>query len=193
MNTKTIHILVTSIFLLVFGFAVLVGQNIKPEQKSDSQEQVNSGYITLNSGEILIVEEEPIIPSLTGDDNVESPVVNEENYKEIYHSGFTRDDPRQRMVWEAYDLGGLEFVSLIECENGLRNPKAVWDGGMSFWLCQLNIRRHGEPLKEEWNDRPYQLSVCYSKWKWGTKFYWPSRLIWGKRCSEVAKKRFYFG
>lgn len=94
MNTKTIHILVTSIFLLVFGFAVLVGQNIKPEQKSDSQEQITTGSITLNSGEILIVEEEPIIPSLTGDDNEESPVVNEENYKEIYHSGFTRDDPR---------------------------------------------------------------------------------------------------
>lgn len=125
MSDKSINALVTSIYLLVFGFAVLVGQNIKPEQKSDSQEQITTGSITLNSGEILIVEEEPIIPSLTGDDNVESPVVNEENYKEIYHSGFTRDDPRQRMVWEAYDLGGLEFVSLIECENGLRNPKAV--------------------------------------------------------------------
>lgn len=125
MNTKTIHILVASIYLLVMGFGILIGQNIKPEQKSDSQEQITTGSITLNSGEILIVEEEPIIPSLTGDDNVESPVVNEENYKEIYHSGFTRDDPRQRMVWEAYDLGGLEFVSLIECENGLRNPKAV--------------------------------------------------------------------
>lgn len=192
MNTKTIHILVASIYLLVMGFGILVGQNIKPEQKSDSQEQITWDYIILNSGETITIEEEPIIPSLTGDDNAESPVVNEENYKEIYHSGFTRDDPRQRMVWEAYDLGGLEFVSLIECENGLRNPKAVWDGGMSFWLCQLNIRRHGEPLEEEWNDRPYQLSVCYSKWKSGTKFYWPQRLIWGKRCGEVVKERFYF-
>ena len=192
MTTKTIHILVASIYLLVMGFGILVGQNIKPEQKSDSQELVTWDYMILNSWETFTIEEEPIISSLTGDDNAESPVVNEENYKEIYHSGFTRDDPRQRMVWEAYDLGGLEFVSLIECENGLRNPKAVGDGGMSFWLCQLNIRRHGEPLEEEWNDRPYQLSTCYSKWKWGTKFYWPQRLIWGKRCSEVAKKRFYF-
>lgn len=110
----------------------------------------------------------------------------------IMHSGFSPDDPRQRMVAEAYDLWGLEFVSLIECENGLRNPKAVWDGGLSFWLCQLNIRRHWEPLEEEWNDRTYQLSICYQKRKWGTKFYWPQRLIWGKRCSEVVKKRFYF-
>ena len=108
----------------------------------------------------------------------------------IMHSGFSPDDPRQRMVAEAYDLWGLEFVSLIECENGLRNPKAIWDGGLSFGLCQLNIRRHGEPLEEERNDRTYQLSVCYRKWKWGTKFYWPQRLIWGRKCWEVVKKRF---
>ena len=110
----------------------------------------------------------------------------------IMHSGFSPDDPRQRMVAEAYDLWGLEFVSLIECENGLRNPKAVWDGGMSFWLCQLNIRRHWEPLEDERNNRTYQLSVCYQKRKGWTKFYWPQRNIGGKSCSEVAKKRFYF-
>ena len=110
----------------------------------------------------------------------------------IMHSGFSPDDPRQRMVAEAYDLWGLDFVSLIECENGLRNPKAVWDAGMSFWLCQLNIRRHGEPLEEERNDRTYQLSVCYQKRKGWTKFYGPQRPIRGRKCSEVAKKRFYF-
>ena len=110
----------------------------------------------------------------------------------IMHSGFSPDDPRQKMIAEAYDLWGLDFVSLIECENGLWNPKAVWDGGLSFWLCQLNIRRHWEPLEEERNDRTYQLSVCYRKWKWGTKFYWPQRLIWGKRCWKVVKDRFYF-
>ena len=110
----------------------------------------------------------------------------------IMHSDFSPDDPRQKMVAEAYDLWGLEFVSLIECENGLWNPKAVWDGGLSFGLCQLNIRRHGEPLEEERNSRPYQLSVCYQKRKAGTKFYWPQRLIWGKRCWKVVKDRFYF-
>lgn len=104
MNDKKINALVTSIFLLVFGFTVLAGQNIKQEEKPDSQELATWDYIILNSGETFTIEEEPIIPSLTGDDNAESPVVNEENYKEIYHSGFTRDDPRQRMVWEAYDL-----------------------------------------------------------------------------------------
>ena len=108
----------------------------------------------------------------------------------IMHSGFSPDDPRQKMVAEAYDLWGMDFVSLIECENGLWNPKAIWDGGMSFWLCQLNIRRHGEPLEEERNDRTYQLSVCYQKRKTGTKFYWPQRPIRGRKCSEVVKERF---
>nr|DAP10900.1 MAG TPA: hypothetical protein [Caudoviricetes sp.] len=47
-------------------------------------------------------------------------------------------------------------------------------------------------MEEERNKREYQLSVCYSKRKAGTKFYGPQRKIRGKSCSEVAKKRFYF-
>lgn len=170
MNAKSINILVTSIFLLVFGFVVLGWQNIKPEQKSDSQEPVTSVYITLNSGETLTLEDE----------------------LSIWHAGFSTGDSRQEIVQEAYDLWGLNFVALIECENGNRDPKALWDYGKSHWLCMLNTRWHKEPLSPSWNDWMNQISTCYQKWKWGTKFYWPQRLIWGKRCSEVAKKRFYF-
>ena len=108
------------------------------------------------------------------------------------HSGFLPSDPRQEIVAEAYNLWGLDFISMIECENGSRDPTARGDWGKAYGLCQLNIRRHWEPLEEERNDRTYQLSICYSKRKWGTKFYWPQRKIRGKRCSEVAKKRFYF-
>lgn len=170
MNAKSINALVTSIFLLVMGFGILVGQNIKPEQKSDSQEQVNSGYITLNSWETITIEEEP----------------------SIWHSGFLSGDYRQEIVQEAYQLGGMDFVSLIECENGNRDPKATWDYGRSRGLCQLNTRWHKEPLSPSWNDWRNQISVCFERWKSGTKFYWPSRLIWGKRCWEVVKERFYF-
>ena len=170
MNTKTIHILVASIYLLVMGFGILIGQNIKPEQKADSQESATWDYITLNSGETFTIEEEP----------------------SIWHSGFLSGDYRQEIVQEVYQLGGLDFVSLIECENGQWLTGAVGDWGKAYGLCQLNTRRHKEPLAPEWKDWRNQLSICYSKRKWGTKFYWPSRLIWGKRCSEVAKKRFYF-
>lgn len=155
--------------ILIIGFllslvVLIVASGSKAEKKSDPLPEVQ-------------IETQAEAPQPTG---------------RIMHSGFSPDDPRQRMVAEAYDLWGLDFVSLIECENGLRNPKAVWDGGKSFWLCQLNIRRHGEPLEEERNNRTYQISVCYQKRKWGTKFYWPQRLIWGKRCWKVVKDRFYF-
>ena len=139
-----------------------------------------------------MVEEDGIIYILSGETLIiarpeETPPVNQK----IQHLGFSPDDYRQEIV-QAYDLWGMDFVSLIECENGQWLTGAVGDYGRSRGLCQLNTRWHKEPLSPDWNDRTYQLSICYSKWKWGTKFYWPSRLIWGKRCWEAVKKRFYF-
>lgn len=140
-----------------------------------------------------MVEEDGIIYILSGETLIisrpeETPPVNQK----IQHLGFSPDDYRQEIVQEAYDLWGMDFVSLIECENGQWLTGAVGDYGRSRGLCQLNTRWHKEPLSPDWNDRTYQLSTCYTKWKSGTKFYWPQRLIWGKRCGEVAKKRFYF-
>lgn len=165
-----INFFVASLFLLTLGFAVLVGENVKPEEKSDFSSLETSGGIVLESGQTLIVENAP----------------------KILHSGFATGDYRQEIVQEAYDLWGLEFVSLIECENGQWLTGAVGDYGKSHWLCMLNTRWHKEPLSPSWNDRHFQLSVCFEKRKWGTKFYWPQRLIWGKKCWEVVKKRFYF-
>ncbi|MBB1557183.1 MAG: hypothetical protein HG439_001655 [candidate division SR1 bacterium] len=110
----------------------------------------------------------------------------------VLHSGFLPSDPRQEIVVEAYRLGGLEFLTVLECENGSRDPTARGDGGKAYGLCQLNTRRHKEPLAPEWKDRTYQLSICYQKRRAGTKFYGPQRKIRGKRCGEIAKKRFYF-
>ena len=135
------------------------------------------GVIYLLSSETLIIARPE-----------ETPPVNQK----IQHLGFSPDDYRQEIVQEAYQLGGLEFVSLIECENGQWLTGAVGDYGKSHWLCMLNTRWHKEPLSPSWNDRRNQISTCYQKWKSGTKFYWPQRRIGGKRCSEVAKERFYF-
>ena len=110
----------------------------------------------------------------------------------VLHSGFLPSDPRQEIVVEAYRLWGLDFISMIECENGSRDPTARGDWGKAYGLCQLNTRRHKEPLAPEWKDRTYQLSICYQKRRAGTKFYGPQRKIRGKRCWEIAKKRFYF-
>lgn len=177
MNSKTINILTTSIFLLAFGFAVLVGQNIKQDEiktkteiKADFRTRESSGTLVLYSGQILVLEDEP----------------------KIWHSGFLQDDLRQKLVQEAYDLWGIGFVSLIECENGRRDPRATGDFGKSRGLCQLNTRWHKEPLTPEWNDWKNQLLICFEKWKSGTKFYWPSRKVAWKACQEAVKERFYF-
>lgn len=167
---KNINIIVSSIFLLMFFFAVLVGQNIKPEIKPSFNDKEITGYTVLKSWEMLTVEDEP----------------------SIWHTGFSTGDSRQEIVQEAYDLWGIDFVSLIECENGNRDPKATWDYGKSHWLCMLNTRWHKEPLSPSWNDWRNQISVCFEKWKSWTKFYWPQRLIWGKKCWEAVKNRFYF-
>lgn len=74
------------------------------------------GVIYLLSGETLIIAR----PEET------SPV----NQK-IQHLGFSPDDYRQEIVQEAYQLGGLDFVSLIECENGQWLTGAVGDYGKS--------------------------------------------------------------
>lgn len=151
--------------LLVWLVALSMTGSLWTEKKSDPLPQ---DHIILWTNETLVIEEQPT----------------------ILHSGFSPDDYRQEIVQEAYKLGGLEFLTLIECENGLRDPLRVGDGGKSHWLCQLNTRRHKEPLSSAWSDWRNQLSVCYQKRKWGTKFYWPQRKIGGKRCWEIAKKRF---
>ena len=79
---KNINIIVSSIFLLMSFFAVLVGQNIKPEIKPSFNDKEITGYTVLNSGEILTVEDE----------------------LSIWHTGFSTGDSRQEIVHEAYDL-----------------------------------------------------------------------------------------
>ncbi len=158
--------------ILIIGFllslvVLIVASGSRTEKKADP---VPEGWLTLETNQTLTIEPPP---------------------PKIQHSGFATGDYRQEIVAEAYELGGLAFVILLECENGLRDPERVGDAGKSHWLCQLNTRRHNEPLSEERNEWRNQLSVCFSKRKWGTNFYWPQRLIWGKRCSEVVNERFY--
>ena len=159
--------------ILTIGFllslvVLIVASGSKTEKKSD---HLPEGWIILETNQTLVIE--PLPPK-------------------ILHSGFATGDYRQEIVAEAYKLGGLDFIALLECENGQWLTGAVGDYGRARGLCQLNTRRHKEPLTPEWNDWRNQISVCFEKWKWGTKFYWPQRLIGGKRCWEVTKKRFYF-
>ena len=63
----------------------------------------------------------------------------------LVHKWFARDDIKQKYVQYAYKLWGMDFVKLIECENGNRNINAIWDSWKAFWLCQINTRYHKLP------------------------------------------------
>ena len=94
------------------------------------------------------------------------------------------------MVQYAYKLWGMDFVTMIECENWNWSIKAIGDGGHAFWLCQMNDLYHKDfpaDYKEVWQ---VQVEYCYKKWSTGTKFYWPSRKIKGQTCSRYVLDRF---
>lgn len=106
----------------------------------------------------------------------------------IQHTGYSSWDNRQLMVQRAYELGGLDFVLMLECESGF-NPYAKWDSGRSHGLCQMNTRRHELP-QEYFDSWEYQIEYCYTKRKWWTKFYGPNRKIKWVKCSTAVRDRF---
>jgi hypothetical protein len=114
----------------------------------------------------------------------------EEKSKQIItHKWFAEDDEKQKYVQYAYDLWWIDLVKLIECENWNWSLWAVWDGWKAFGLCQINVNYHKLPqdYKTNWK---VQVETCYEKWKWWTKFYWPSRIIKGQKCSNYVSNRF---
>lgn len=84
----------------------------------------------------------------------------------------------------------MDFVKLIECESAFK-PTAIGDNGKAFWLCQMNSNYHKIP-QAYYDDWGVQIDYCYDKWKGWTKFYWPSRIIKGVKCSTYVSDRFYF-
>ena len=111
----------------------------------------------------------------------------------ITHDWFDYNDIKQKYVQYAYKLWWFEFVRMIECENGNWNIHAVWDWWDAYWLCQMNKKFHKD-IPQAYYDGVWQvqLEYCYQKWKWWTKFYWPSRIVKWMRCSEYVKDRFTF-
>lgn len=107
----------------------------------------------------------------------------------IVHLWFSTEDIRQKYVQYAYKLGGMDFVTMLECENGNRNLKAVGDSGKAFGLCQINTKYHKLP---EWYHDIWQVQIeyCYEKRSTGTKFYGPTRKIKWQRCSNYVLNRF---
>lgn len=126
-----------------------------------------------------------------GKQPLDTELVEQVSTEQIEHLWFSSDDTRQLMVQRAYELGWMDFVAMIECENGNRDINAV-SSTNDYWLCQLNYKYNKEFIKsDEFHDWDKQLEYCYNKWKVNPKlWYWPSRIIKWKKCKDYVLDRF---
>ena len=116
------------------------------------------------------------------------PVVQQES---ITHKWYATDSVIQDYVNYAYDIWGIDFVKMIECENGRWDPNRVSETH-DHWLCQLHYSYNKKFINSpEFKDPYKQLDYCYEKYKTNPDLrYWPDRKINGKKCADYVDDRF---
>ena len=109
----------------------------------------------------------------------------------IVHNWYASDSVIQDYANYAYDIWWMDFVKLIECENGRWDPKRV-SKTHDHGLCQLHYKYNKKFIDSPDFKDPYkQLDYCYEKYKTNPKLrYWPNRKIKGKKCSDYVDDRF---
>ena len=110
----------------------------------------------------------------------------------VWHSWRDKDSVVQDIVTYAYKLWGYDFLAVLECENWQFKLDAVGDNWHAFGLCQVNNLYHKDIPADYTTNWVVAVEYCYQKWQAGTKFYWPSRIIKGKKCHEYIKPRYTF-
>ena len=118
--------------------------------------------------------------------------------KSIKHKGFADDSIVQKYVQYAYDIGWMDLVLLMECENGnwnLYQQSTVvknWKREDSWGLCQVHRPDHIEivdnPLFR--SDYKWQIDRCKELMESWTLFFWRDREINWQKCSNYVKDRF---
>jgi hypothetical protein len=121
----------------------------------------------------------------------QSKVLTEVKQESITHNWYASDSVIQDYVSYAYDIRGIDFVKLIECENGRWDPKRV-SKTHDHGLCQLHYSYNKKFIdSKDFNDPYKQLDYCYEKYKINPDLrYWPDRKIDGKKCSDYVDDRF---
>ena len=116
------------------------------------------------------------------------PVVQQES---ITHKWYATDSVIQDYVNYAYEIWGIDFVKMIECENGRWDPNRVSETH-DHWLCQLHYSYNKKFINSpEFKDPYKQLDYCYEKYKTNPDLrYWPDRKIHGEKCSDYVDDRF---
>lgn len=124
---------------------------------------------------------------------VEESIVHPDKQKNLLiHKLWSADDPRQEYVKYASSLWGLNFVALLEAENGLwtidrQSTKAYYRYGKTvkwywrpswyyydYWFCQISNYYHPNITEDKrfYTDWKWQIDQCYKLYKNWTKFYW---------------------
>ena len=119
--------------------------------------------------------------------------------KKITHKWFAEDSIVQQYVQYAYEVGWMDLVTTIECENGTRNMYRQsdvirnWKREESYWFCQVHRPDHQEivdnPLfRSDWKR---QLDRCAELLRGWTIFYGrDTRKIKGQPCPKYVESRF---
>ena len=109
----------------------------------------------------------------------------------ITHNWYATDSIVQDYVNYAYDIWGIDFVKMIECENGRWDPKRVSETH-DHWLCQLHYSYNSEFIDSvDFQDVYKQLDYCYEKYKVNPRlWYWPNRIIKWQKCTNYVHNRF---
>ena len=124
-------------------------------------------------------------------EEIQPRVIEEVQQESITHNWYATDSIVQDYVNYAYEIWGIDFVKLIECENGRWDPKRV-SKTHDHWLCQLNYKYNKKFINSSDFSGPYkQLDYCYEKYKINPDLrYWPDRRIKGKKCTDYVSDRF---
>lgn len=111
----------------------------------------------------------------------------------IVHQWYAQDSVVQDYVNYAYNKWGIDFVKLIECENGRRDPYRV-SSTHDHWICQLHYSYNKSFIdSEDFHDVYKQIDYCYEKYKVNPNlWYWPSRKINWQKCTDYVSTRFTF-
>ena len=110
----------------------------------------------------------------------------------LTHLWFSEESYVQNIVNYAYKLWGMDFVLMLECENGSYKLDATGDRWRSRWLCMVNDRWHKDIPADYTTNWVVAVEYCYHKWSNHTKFYWPNRKVKWMKCKDYVRNRFRF-
>ena len=109
----------------------------------------------------------------------------------LIHNGYSSDSVVQEYVDYAYQKWWIDFVKLIECENGRRDPYRI-SATNDHWICQLHYKYNKNFINsDDFHDVYKQIDYCYEKYQINPKLrYWPYRKIRWQKCTDYVSNRF---